>query len=439
MTNLLSTISGQFTRNLILGYFLPVVVFAALSMIFVAPIFPADWPLLKGFTGFGIESRVIALSFITIVMTGLLFNLNTPLLRFYEGYPFRSSWIGIAMTKRKQHKFAVLRARRLGIRALLRALDKDDGRRTSLAIRLDSAAVQLVTEFPSRPNLILPTRFGNVLRSFEEYSTRQYKMDAVTLWPRLLAKIDKEYAAGLDDSKTSVDFMVNFSVLSFLSAAVITTAGWYYFPPASVFHAANTASSRSLILIWMTTIVSFIIIGYLAYLGAIERAGAWGAWVQGAFDLYRGELLKQLGYERTSLTLRRERYLWNSISGELLYGDPPWGRDPNVEYRIDKTLVYCDAPFVDLDIARGVQRNADGTLTITIRVKNIDFQKRRAKRVRLVDELPVDLSYVWGSASNGNHTPRVVGTNPYRFEIGDLESADEIILTYLAMSQSSGK
>lgn len=439
MTSLLSTISGQFTRNLILGYFLPVVVFVALSMIFVAPIFPADWPMRKAFLGFGVENRVVALSFITIVTTGLLFNLNTPLIRFYEGYPWRDSWIGRAMTKSKRKKFAVLKARRLGMRVFLRAMDKSDPRRASLAIRLNTGAVRLVTDFPSNPSLILPTRFGNVLRSFEGYSTRQYGIDAITLWPRLVAKIEKEYAAEVDDAKTSMDFMVNISVLSFLVAAIITAIGWYYFPPASVFYAADTASSRSLILTWIMTIVSFVILGYLAYLGAIERAAAWGAWVKGAFDLYRGELLKQLGYERTGLTLRQERYLWNSISGELLYGDPPWGRDPNVEYRLDKTLVYCDAPFVDLDIARGVQRNADGTLTITIRIRNIDSQKRRAKRVRLVDSLPVDFSYVWGSASNGNHTPRVVGANPYRFEIGDMESADETILTYLAMSQSSAK
>ena len=57
MTNLFSTISGQFTRNLILGYFLPVMVFVALGVILGAPIFPADWPLLRGFLGFRIESK----------------------------------------------------------------------------------------------------------------------------------------------------------------------------------------------------------------------------------------------------------------------------------------------------------------------------------------------------------------------------------------------
>jgi hypothetical protein len=435
MTSLLSTISGQFTRNLILGSFLPVVVFVALGMIFVVPIFPADWPLLKPFLGFGIESKVIGLTLITIVTTGLLFNLNTLLLRLYEGYPWRNSWIGKAMTQRKRNQFGVARARRLGIRALLREMDSNDQRIATLIVRLNRDAGRVINEFPSSPILILPTRFGNVLRSFEEYSTRQYKMEAITLWTRLVAKIDKDYAAGVDDAKTAVDFMINVSVLSFLSATVITTAGWYYFPPASVFRGVNSAMS-SLVLIWASTVVAFLGLGYLAYLGAIERAANWGAFVKGAFDLYRGDLLKQLGYERAGLTLREERYLWDSISGELLYGDSPWGRDALVEYRINKTVVYSDAPFIDLTIARGVERQADGALMITIHIKNIDWQRRTARRVRVIDTLPADFDYVWGSACNGGGKPKVLGTNPYRFEIGDMKSLEETTLTYSAWPQA---
>ncbi|HEV8430739.1 MAG TPA: hypothetical protein VGQ41_22750 [Pyrinomonadaceae bacterium] len=434
MTSLLSSLSGQFTRNLILGSFLPVVVFVTLSMIFVVPIFPADWPLLKPFLGFGIESKLIGLSFIAIVTTGLLFTLNTPLLRLYEGYPWRDSWIGKVMTKRKRKQFAMARARRLGIRALIEEMDRNDERIATLIMRLTGNAGRVLYEFPSSPILILPTSFGNVLRSFEEYSTRQYKMEAITLWPRLVAMINKDYAAGIDDAKTSVDFMINVSVLSFLSATVITTAGWYYFPPVSIFRGANSAMS-SLVLIWVSTVVAFLILGYLAYLGAIERAVNWGAFVRGAFDLYRSELLKQLGYERTGLTLKDERYLWDSISGQLLYGDSPWGRDALVEYHINKTVVYSDAPFVDLTIARGVERQADGAQTITIRIKNIDWQRRTARRVRLIDTLPANFDYVWGSASNGDGKPKVVGTNPYRFEIGDMKSLEEATLTYSAVPQ----
>jgi uncharacterized repeat protein (TIGR01451 family) len=435
MIGLLSTISGQFTKNLILGSFLPVVVFVALSMILVVPIFPADWPLLKPFLGFGIEGKAIALTFITIVMTGLLFNLNTQVLRLYEGYPWINSWIGRLMIRKKQEEFAHARARRLGIRTLLREMPRDDTRYVALSSKQHRATLGLINEFPSQKHLIVPTRLGNVMRSFEEYPSLQYGIGAITLWPRLVAKIDKDYAAGLDDAKTSLDFMLNSSVLSFLSATLVSTAGWYYYPASSLFYAPGQASIKAIILTWLITIIGFSTLGFLAYLSAIERAGAWGTKVKGAFDLYRGELLKQFGYERANLTLNEERYLWDSISRQLIYGDPPWGRDPLVECRLNKAFARGRAPFVDLEVARGVRPEADGGLTITIRVRNTD-SKKAARRVLLVDTLPSDFNYVWGSASNGNSSPRVTGTNPYWFEMGDMKASEEVTLTYLAVPQS---
>src|ERR1044071_4129214 len=122
MTALLSTISGQFTKNLILGSFLPALVFVTLSMIFVVPIFPVDWPLLKPFLGFGVQGSVIGMSFMTIVITGLLFNLNSPVIRLYEGYPWIDSWIGRLMISRKQKQFAMAKARRSGLGDLLREI-----------------------------------------------------------------------------------------------------------------------------------------------------------------------------------------------------------------------------------------------------------------------------------------------------------------------------
>src|SRR5258708_37349608 len=61
---------------------------------------------------------------------------------------------------------------------------------------------------------VLPTRFGNVIRCFERYSTLAYGMDAIVLWPRLVAKIGSEFAATIDEAKTSLDFMLNCSLLS---------------------------------------------------------------------------------------------------------------------------------------------------------------------------------------------------------------------------------
>jgi len=338
------------------------------------------------------------------------------------------------MISRKQKQFAMAKARRSGLGDLLREIGKQDPRVDSLSSKRDRATRRLINRFPSRKDLIIPTRLGNVMRSFEDYPDTQYSMSAITLWPRLVAKIDKDYAAGMDDAKTSFDFMLNTSVLSFLSAAVITIAGWYYFPPSNLFYTPGSVSATVLVVSWLLTIVAFLILGYLAYLAAIERAAAWGARVKAAFDLYRGDLLKQLGYERSNLTLKEERSLWDGVSLQLLYGDPPWGRNPQFEYKLNNTFAKTAAPYIDLQITRGIRREADGAMTISIRVKNPDAN-RVAKGVQIIDTLPPEFTYVWDSAINGNRSPKIFGTNPYRFEVGDINSAEEITLTYSAVPQ----
>jgi len=123
---------------------------------------------------------------------------------------------------------------RLGLRTLKDELDKDKKNAETVSdiwTRLSEVSRRLNSELPSDTSLLLPTRLGNVIRSFEEYPDRQYGIGAITLWPRLIAKIDKEYAAMMDDSKTSFDFMLNISLLSAFSALVITVVGLSRFPP----------------------------------------------------------------------------------------------------------------------------------------------------------------------------------------------------------------
>lgn len=439
MTNILSAISGHFSKNLILGTFLPVVLFVTLSLIFVVPLFPPDWSLIKSIVRLDTQGKVIAISFITIVLTGLLFNLNIPILRLYEGYPWMESWIGRWFIKYRQNQFLTASAQRLGMRTLISEMKKngkDADMISKLSARRMRAAIRVNNEFPSKKGLILPTRLGNVIRSFEEYPDRQYGIGAITLWPRLVAKIDKEYAAIIDDSKTSLDFMLNVSILSAVTALIITIAGLFYFPPSSLLYSPVSSSMSSVIAFWLITILAFLVMSYVSYVGAIPRANSYGAKIKTAFDLYRAELLKQLGYERVPKTLKEERSLWDSISLQMIYGDPPWGRDPLNEYKVHTTFARSEPPFVNFEIARGVSRpETDGTTTVTISVKNNDAKNRKVKKVIVVDTLPEGLDYEWNSAKVNNQAVHVVGTNPYHFKIGDMDSGAEMVLAYRAVSR----
>jgi hypothetical protein len=49
----------------------------------------------------------------------------------------------------------------------------------------DDLLIELVVQFPSEQRLILPTRFGNAIRAFEDYSRQVYGADGIPLWIHL--------------------------------------------------------------------------------------------------------------------------------------------------------------------------------------------------------------------------------------------------------------
>src|SRR5438552_2100476 len=94
MNNLLSTVSGYFSRALILGAFLPAVIFVTLFLLFVAPNISAEMQFMQQLRNLDPEWKVFSSIFATVVLSGLLFNLNIPHVRLYEGYPWRETLIG---------------------------------------------------------------------------------------------------------------------------------------------------------------------------------------------------------------------------------------------------------------------------------------------------------------------------------------------------------
>jgi hypothetical protein len=260
--------------------------------------------------------------------------------------------------------------------------------------------------YPDSSGLILPTRLGNVIRSFEYYSDREYGIDSIEIWPRLVSVIPKDYAVSIDDTKTTFDFMMNCSLLTGLLSVLILMIG----------------------LIYPATLESLSIVFYRL---SINRAGAWGLLIKSAFDLYRWELLKKLGHEKTPKKREDERVLWEEISRQMIYGD-----------RYDKKLLdYAEPPLSfptvqsvppkeTLEITRGVKPSPGAdSLTVYLRVRNTD-PDQPATAITVKDKLSDDLDFEWNSARAGGGQVITSGTNPYKFELDDLPGAAEMILTY---------
>ena len=433
MTNLLSAISGKFSTALILGTFFPVTVFVFLARVLWVPLLPADFKpaLLVPLAGLDDKWELLILTLVTVVLSGLLYNLNIPLIRFYEGYPWEHTWIGRRKKGRHRAALQALLAQQEGLYPLRRELlaegktlkttnpnDPQIPRLRSWIVaareREDAVRREVFSYYPKESS-VLPTRLGNVIRSFENYPERQYRMAAITLWPRLIAVIDSSYAESIDSAKTGVDFMLNSATLSGLLSLLLLVTGLVYPSPLT---------SQAAVW-WLLEIGGLAALSWWLYTQSIGGALDWGNLVRGAFDLYRSKLLEKLGYGRAPKTVDEERTLWQAISARLIAGDPPEdaGEIPPYERTPPPTPppTSCScASGAALELARGVVPLPDGSGTrVIVQVSNPDTDPHGTPVADLVvaDTVPEGFDYQWNSASASVGTVRIEGTNPYRFHL----------------------
>jgi hypothetical protein len=159
-------------------------------------------------------------------------------------------------------------------------------------------------EYPRRERDLLPTRLGNIMRSAELYpgDDGRYGIDAVFFWPRLYAVLPEPMRDSLQEARSSLDLMLVTSGLSLLFLLIA----------ACLLPFAGMGQGSILI-----GVVGAGLVALLTYRGAVRAAVVFAELVRTSFDLYRGSLLAQLGYDQPT-SLDKERELWKNL-GEQLY------------------------------------------------------------------------------------------------------------------------
>lgn len=425
MSTIFSTVSGQFTKYLILGTLLPVAIFAALGLMFGQAVTPTSLPLVQALETLDKQWFTIAVIALTVVMSGLLYNLNTPIIRLYEGYPWRGSRIGKWRVERIQTRLDEASQLRDRLKIALDILKKnqaDPNVAAQLQLRRTRVSVLTRSGLPSR-NQILPTSLGNAIKSFEEYPFLQYGMDAVTLWPRIVAVASKEYLTGIDDAKTSLNFFLNSSFLSAITSAVLLLVGLAFKRPF-----ANDLTFT----LWALEVVGLAVASWLFYRSSVGRATAWGELVKGTFDLYRWDLLKQLGYSQKPRTRQLEREIWTEISQQIVYRDPPDSPPLPYEEAInDETVQVQTTPAgIQIRIAYGMKKSTfSGDINLICQITNLDSMKADGLVLRLKPKSGWD--FVWGSASllRDRSTGSPIVSSNLQFDLGSLDPQREVVFT----------
>jgi hypothetical protein len=422
MSDFFAKISGQFTGALLLSALFPVLLFLTAFALVVLPMTPygglaralEDAKYLAEHPG-----AALLVSVFILAASVVLFNLNIPIVRLYEGYPWKDSLIGRAMTALQRRRFEQVRrvrerlrwlrrhARKAGVHDALPDLGMVQGR---LGLIMNAA-------YPISAEHILPTRLGNTIRAFETYPKRQYEIDAVPLWPRLQAVVPPDRAQALDGAKTAFDFMIHCSFLSALLGLATAAAGVYWRQVTAGPIAPGVAAP------------AFALLAYLFYSAALDRAGEWGLQVKTTFDLYRLTLLEKLGYKVAPANLSEERRMWEAITYSLLYPDHPAYAE--LPYAAPASQVVATPNGTVLHATRAVHPSGAKTVDVVVVIANVDPAAFAATAVELHEQIPEGMAYVPHTAIvDGGPAPFVRSLDPLVVDVGPLAHQASKRVTY---------
>ncbi|MCF8533253.1 MAG: hypothetical protein K9G48_09650 [Reyranella sp.] len=243
------------------------------------------------------------------VFAVLLMASNYAIIRLLEGYGFNPAWLIKWRTVLMFNRLCKKRD------AFLEERKKGKPSEKNLAKELE-VVEQLGNEFPESRDLVLPTRFGNVIRAFERYPQVIYGIESIQAWARLQALLSTSYCTLLDDAKAQLDLLVNLwfggVLIAILNIGLLVWSSWHLEPALWV----SNVSAPAWIILGAAIAVAFV-----AARWARSAAAQWGELVKGAFDLYRGDLARQMGLE-IPRSVAHERQMWTAVAQTMLYRLP---------------------------------------------------------------------------------------------------------------------
>ncbi|HYF62204.1 MAG TPA: hypothetical protein VD886_05275 [Herpetosiphonaceae bacterium] len=274
---------------------------------------------------------------IVLASTSVVQSMTGTMLRLMEGHWPRWLYPFAALCTRGQawraHRLERLRLR-LYNQAFKSLSPDDQGLYTQLMgsdSRPDDLTIQLIDKlspyqrgayaqadyalmfYPPRPDQIMPTRLGNILRSARLKPQSRYGLDTVVCWPRLWILLPQDARNELISARKNLDGHVQLFTWGLLFIA-----------------ASQTISILGGAWVWWGLMVGLAVVCY-AYLAALGAAVIYGDLLVTAFDLYRHLLYKALRFPLPKTTSekgegqRLTAYLFRGLLDTPQAFHPPQG------------------------------------------------------------------------------------------------------------------
>ena len=286
MGDLAKTLTGGLWK-FVYAWLLPSALTVTAFWLLVVPAFPASR---KSPTGSASDASELTLGVVLALIAlavALLLALNSTFFhRIFEGYVWPTSWFDAGCRRQLRRR-----------NRLQRALDSERHR----------ARMQLLQErlelYPEYEQFILPTRFGNAVRSMETYSKTRYRLDVRSLWQEFKAVAPEPLLKQVEDAEAVVNFFLGSVCLAALFAVLAIGIG------------LSESDARAVI-----AGVIAVPLARLLYLGGVQSVRAWRDAIQALISLGRWELAKAYGL-KVPERLVDERLMWQTLVSFIAWGD----------------------------------------------------------------------------------------------------------------------
>jgi hypothetical protein len=288
-------------KDFVIGFFLPTVILILLTLLL-----SSQYDTLPTLALTESTDRIDVLIIMTIISLlsyvggVLLLAINGSLFMFIEGYGKFNPLRLLEKREKKRYRKLQQAIKNLDMKCKKR-YDQSGEPALELEAERDELLQDLNTQFPDDELWLLPTRFGNVIRSFQTYSRVMYGLDAVPGWYRLFAILPEHHLNAIGSVKARVDFWVNLIVVSFIFLIEYCVL--------SIHQAKITA--------WWMPLVTLVIMG-LSYSQAISSAIEWGNLGKAVFDVFLPTLREKLEFPFPK-NPKEERELWQKFSQAVIY------------------------------------------------------------------------------------------------------------------------
>jgi hypothetical protein len=227
--------------------------------------------LVDGFTGLPgpAQISVLVLALLVVASSSILVErLALPTLRMLEGYwprPLRSVARALVRRKRARREALERRWNELYVRHAEGASTADEeSELIDLELRL--------AEYPARPEQVMATRLGNILRASESGIVAKYGIDPVRCWPALWLVLPETTQNTVGAARASLDTAATWCMWAALLAV------WTIFTP------------------WALAVAGFAV--WPAWANLRATAARYGELIDATFAVHRGLLYDGVGQPR---------------------------------------------------------------------------------------------------------------------------------------------